>query len=237
MKMIARKILIISVLCEVFAGILFSQNGDYTGGFFTKTIEYNLIDDGYNFNNKSRDEKRLFGDFNAPVEFFNEPLQSSINTSDIKYKEYRGGFRIRRDSLAKVSYVIEIKRFVDERIEKQVIRISDEFAEKFYNKMVSIIYNFKATMDVPIDKDGLKLDPNMAIGGFVGGHYATFRTVVQYEVWTLKMHAPIGSAGKMDIICRQILKETESEKFIEANYLKLLDDFLKSRQILIGVKL
>ena len=218
MKIIARKILIISVLCEVFAGILFSQNGDHiNGGRFTKTIEFNLGDSesGYNFNGKGKVEMQLFGDFNAPVEFF-------VNPSFPKF-DIHGGFRLIKDSSIN-KYIFEVKLIVDEKIKIQRISISDEFADKFYNKMVWLIKNFKARSTLPIEYDGYKIVSQEKMG-INDGDNITFRTVVEDEVWSLKIHVPNGNAGKMAYICREILKLANNNKINEAYYTKLLDDF------------
>jgi len=101
-----RKIFWGIVSAILFSQSLISQQIDHiNGGRFSKRIEYNLLwlETGYNLDSKGDIEKRFFGDFNAPVEFFFEPPFS------VPY-----GFRMVRDTL-KRSYVLEIKQITNYR--------------------------------------------------------------------------------------------------------------------------
>jgi len=89
--------------------------------------------------------------------------------------------------------------------------ISAQFAEILYKKAVSLIANFKATGISPLIGDG---------------YVVTFRTVVDDEVWSLKIHCPAGDALKMSNLCKQITMETlATGKPDESRYIKMLDDF------------
>jgi hypothetical protein len=88
-------------------------------------------------------------------------------------------------------------------------RISDQFAIKLYEKMVSIIDNFKARGAPPLIDDGYSV---------------TFRNVVEDEVWSLKIHLPRGVVLNLADICRQIIKDADDNRLNEMNYIKLLDD-------------
>lgn len=235
-----KKALIIFIF-GLLTPLAFSQDGDHIGGgYYTKTIEYNLLRPiiGYNYNSKSDVEKLFFGNYNAPVEFFYGSDGGVFS-----------GFRIIRDTL-KMSYFLEIKYVsnyreaaseasekasiafsmlektsqVDERtayyfkemnklfkVESRSFKISDKFAEKLYNEMVSFIDNFKARGVPPFIN---------------GGYSVTFRTAVDdNELWTLKIHVPTGNAFKFAKICIKLLEEKDSKKLEESTYIKLLDDF------------
>jgi len=95
--------LIISIL---FVSSSFSQNGEHiNGGQFSKLIEYNLLilDSVYNHNSKEDIEKRFWGKFNAPVEFY-----YSRSTEAYPVLFYVAGFRILMDSINK-TYTLEVK--------------------------------------------------------------------------------------------------------------------------------
>ena len=262
-----RKIFICFLLSKFFVLTLFSQNGDYIGeGFFTKTIEHNRIasteTNDYNQKSKSDVEKLLFGDFNAPFEFFYNPPFPGYGNDD---SEVQSGFRICRDSSVN-SFVLQIKKIsnydearskavefrpksipslsASDEIKKQIADynrevypkyvnevqkhltvetisypISNQFAEKISEKMSSFIQNFKASgSPIDVNKDG-----SITIHIMDDGYDVTFRTVVGSEVWSLKNHLPTGTALKMSDFCRQILKETNENKFNDEYFTKLLD--------------
>ena len=91
-------------------------------------------------------------------------------------------------------------------------RISDPFAEKIYNNMVSIIDNFKGRGVPPLIMDGYSV---------------TFRTVVEDEVWSLNIHMPNGNALKISDLCRQIITDALAGKLDEEKYVSELDSFEK----------
>ena len=97
------------------------------------------------------------------------------------------------------------------KIESRSFPISNQFAEKLHEKMVSVIDNFKAG----------------GVPSFINGGYSvTFRAAVDdNELWTLKIHMPTGKSLRWSDFCIQIIKEKDSEKIKESTYIKLLDDF------------
>jgi hypothetical protein len=224
-----KKTVIIFLLWGFFISFAFSQNGEHVnGGGFLKRIEYNIyaLYTIYNFNSKDDVEKLFFGDFNAPVEFFYNP----------SFEAYTGGptgFRITKDSL-NTSYILEYKYISNyEKVSREIsdkyfgmwekqkeeeiklfkvetlsFPVSNQFAEKLYEIMVSFIDNFKSKGIPPI---------------IVDGYIVTFRTVVDDEVWTLTIHEPRGNALKMSDFCRQIMTDIETNTFKEYKYVESLD--------------
>ena len=202
-------------MCLLFNSFMYSQNADHTStGFFTKTIEFNRSGSSkkfYNLSSKTDAEKLLFGDFNAPIEFFYEPCFSGDGIEKI-------GFRILKDSLEK-NYFFEIK-FTRKKDISFVV--SNQFAEKMLKNMYLFINNFKATVS-PITQNN---DGIVNISMIFDGDSYSFRTVVGVELWSLKIHSPSGNAQKMADLCLQMINETISNnKFDEKKYIKLLDDF------------
>jgi len=192
----------------------FPQNGDQEGGGrFIKRIEYNIFDWGpYNLESKTSNEKKLLDKFNAPVEFVFYPF-FELPKSPL-------AFRIFRDSIDNI-YVFEYKSFKNfttgenDEIVNRSFTISDQFAEKMYEKMVSLIDNIKAK--------GTQFN-------IIHGYEVTFRVVVEDEVWSLKIHMPRGNARKMSDLCWQILDDADKDKLNEASYIKILDSFEFERQ-------
>ena len=76
--------------------------------------------------------------------------------------------------------------------------------------MVSFIGNFKAKGVPPIIGDG---------------YTVKFRTVVDDEVWSLKIHCPNGNALKMADLCKQIIMNAIANEFEEEEYLDVLRTF------------
>ena len=107
------------------------------------------------------------------------------------------------------------EKYIEERnklfkIESRSFPISNQFAEELYKMMVSIIDNFKAR----------GIPPHI-----VDGEEVTFRTVVEDEVWSLKIHEPQGNALKLADICKQIITDFTIGKPDELSYIKLLENF------------
>jgi len=156
--------------------ILFSQNGDHTGeGFFTKTIEYNRIasaeNNNYNQKSKSVVEKMLFGDFNAPFEFFYDP-SSPGDENDVF--RVQSGFRIFRDSLDK-GYVLQIKKisnYKDARSEAakfgpkgfKSLNISEEERKQIesYNSEMSFKYWNEVNKHLTVDTKSYSISDHFA---------------------------------------------------------------------------
>ncbi|MDR3141104.1 MAG: hypothetical protein LBU37_05195 [Tannerellaceae bacterium] len=95
------------------------------------------------------------------------------------------------------------------RPESKTFQISNEFAEKLHNKIVTLIDNFKAAGIPPIIFDGYRV---------------TFRIVVENEVWSLSIHMPQKNALIMANLCRQIIEDADVNKLNETKYIALLDD-------------
>jgi len=206
---------IVCMLCLLFS---FSQNGGYLrGGLFIKTIEYNKLysNSNYNFNSKGYVEKRLLDKFNAPIEFYYYPDNEAID-------ELISSFRIFNDSQKK-SWVLEFKYLKKDKNsvysqsvieETEVIgysfQVNARFAETFHKKMILLIDKFKAKGIVSL---------------LEGGDEVTFRTVVEDEVWTLKIHEPVGNALKMSDFCKQIMKDAFAKNLNQDDYIKVLNSF------------
>ena len=109
------------------------------------------------------------------------------------------------------SHIKNLEKYFEEtnkltKIDSCSFYISNQLAEKLYEKMVSIIDNFKAK-GVP---------PN-----YYHGYEVTFRTVVEDEVWTLDINIPTGNARKMSDLCMQIIEDAYKQgvtKIVNAGY-------------------
>ena len=205
-----KKITILSFIYLLSGICAFSQDGDHdSGGDFLKRIENNRFYFGSNLNGKGAVERLLLGDFNAPTEFFFDPCA--------EMREKPSALRIMKDSTTKANILIyKTFRNTDTKGENKEIEnfsftVSDQFAEKIYKKMVSLIENFKSKDEF----DEIILD----------GYFVTFRVVVEAEVWSLNIHEPSGNALKMSDLCRQILKDANSKKLDEAKYIKILEGY------------
>ena len=207
-----KRIIAAGFLAVLFVSLVSSQTGEHYGGRFLKRIEYNKMMGEFNLDSKGYVEKLFFGDFNAPVEFLYWPAFEGAS-----------GFRIIRDSL-NTSYILEVKHILNYKdaaekanekypysnpkyfeeiiklykVETRSYPISNRFAEKIYEEMVSTINNFKAKSVSMLVNDGYSV---------------TFRTVVEDEVWTLNIHMPQGDALKMADLCRQIMADADADKF------------------------
>ena len=191
-----------------------------------------------NLNSKGSIEKLFFGDCNAPIEFFYLPsreaayketyscfriVKKSSNTDyilEVKYilnyvevqKKFEGklfyyenGKLVYNEDDAKKINEEQLKLY---KVKSKSIRISDQFAEQFYEKMVSLINNFKAKDAPPL------------IGH---GYNVVFRNVVEDEVWTLNIHMPKGDALKISDFCREIITDALASKFDESKYMTFLN--------------
>jgi len=243
-----KKIIIVSLLWGFFIPFVFSQNEEHTGGPYLKRIEYNLImfDDVYNIKSKGDIEKQFFGDFNAPIEFFYSPSfegasgfrivkdSMGVYILELKYvSNYNEAQKESSDKYPSIGIPVTIITSLPEDIKQLVIEhnknqypkyfeempklfkvetlsfpVSDQFAVKLYEKTVAFIYNFKSK--------GIQRT-------ILDGYSVTFRTVVENEVWSLKIHMPKGDALKMSDICRQIITDAGTKKLDEQKYINLLD--------------
>jgi len=98
------------------------------------------------------------------------------------------------------------------KVEVNSFHVSDQFAEKLYDKMVSLIDNFKG-----------KVVPRNII--ILDGYSVTFRTVIEDELWSLYIHMPQGYARKMTDFCRQIIEDAQNDQLDEKKYMDFLDAF------------
>jgi hypothetical protein len=94
------------------------------------------------------------------------------------------------------------------RPKSKTFRIKSKFAEQLHDKMAALIDNFKATGIPPIILDGYEV---------------TFRTVVESEVWSLKIHMPQKNVLMMTNFCRQIIADADAGKPDEMKYIELLE--------------
>lgn len=151
----------------------------------------------YNFESKSTIEKRFFGDFNAPVEYFVDPSFRPVT-----------GFRIYLDSLG-TSYLLETKtkNRTEDTIISYRISISNLMANTIYAKTMHMINTFTANGK-----------PDMIFDGDI----VTFRCVVQNELWTFTIHEPAGNVKKISDLFRAMIADVEAGRFDEAKYLDKL---------------
>ena len=94
------------------------------------------------------------------------------------------------------------------KVEVKSILIGNEFVEKLCKMMVSFIDNFKAKGIPPNSTDGYSV---------------SFRTVVVYDVWSLRIHLPGGNANTMANLCMKIIKDANEDKLEESMLLGLKD--------------
>ena len=258
-----KNIFLLLFVFKLLVPLAFSQDGDHIdGGRFSKNIEYNILRPGiefdtikleaaYNLNSKGDVEKLLFGDFNAPVEFFYEPTFEGAS-----------GFRIVRDKL-KDSYFIEIKyvsNFEEARDEAskkypmrglslyemtslseedhERIRIQNsENMDKYFEERNNLFKIESRTFSI-IDQFAEKMHEVMVsiIDNFKArgvppiindGYSVTFRNVVDDEVWSLRIHIPQGRTLIFSDFCRKIIDETLiTVQLDESKYIKSLNEFL-----------
>jgi hypothetical protein len=200
----------------------FSQSGVHNGGGkYIKRIENNLYVYGMNeFRSKTEPEKRFFGDFNAPVEFFYEPAfegasgfrlvkDSLVVSLELKYITNYKEAKKELDGKYSSTYLNDLYQLVN--IESRLVPISEQFAEELFEKMVYFIDNFKAKVIPAIIFDGYSV---------------TFRTVVdENEQWSLWIHMPKGDALRMANLCLQIITDGLANKLDEQKYMTVLSTF------------
>ena len=216
---------------------------------FSKRIENNYIKsrlenvqpDGSikpfsNLDGKTDIENLFFEDFNAPVEYFFERefievlgLRIVRDSSDRYYllevksipkfqevnraleKEYPSiGTPLKdldtvTDSMYAKCQEEAPKRY---RVETRTFRIGDRFAEALYNKFVNWIDRFDSKAEGPSV-----------------GYWATFRCVVDNEVWTLSLNDEFtADAVALSDLCREIIADAVAGRLDEAKYLERLGD-------------
>ena len=197
-------------------------------------------DGSHNLNSKGEIQKMFFGDFNAPVEFYYLPTSTATmnkelisgfrivrNSSNILEVKYISNY-VEAAEEAQKMYPLNpnlswehpqnktawAKQFEEMnklyKIETLSFPISSRFAENLYQKMVSLIDNFKAKGVPPV---------------IFGGYSAMFRNVVEDEVWSLCIDMPNGDALKMSDLCRQIITDALADQLDETKYITVLKTF------------
>lgn len=212
---------------------------------YFKTVEPNrTIDGGYNFAEKNDEEKLLFEDFNAPVEFIFAPSFDGIS-----------GLRIYQDSLNQ-SYLLEAKRVTNweevnnqlkaefpsdrkvstitlaqweeqkKQMEANKARKREEWLlrQTIFTQVVQIsdtlAVRFYETVAKAIGKARKELKTNAIIND---GDEVVFRCVVGDELWTLKYHQPEGEYKALSDLFRRMIADVEAGTFDEAKYLEALN--------------
>ena len=98
------------------------------------------------------------------------------------------------------------------KVDTLLLRISNQFADQLYEKMVSLIVNFK-------------------IKGFLNklafdGYSVSFRAVIDYEVWSLWIsNPPDENVQKMANLCLQIITDVQANQLEEKKYIAILNTF------------
>ena len=119
----------------------------------------------------------------------------------------------RKDKIANHNNIAFIKREEEllklYKVESLSFTLSNQFAEKMHEKMVSVIddYNVKGAFTTLIDV------------------FFIFRAVVGDEVWTLKIRDPKGDVLKMFDLCREIIADAKENKLDEKKYMAALNSF------------
>lgn len=212
---------------------------------YVKTILPDYTADGEcNFENKNEEERLLFGDFNAPAEFFFAPSFDGIC-----------GLRIYQDSLNQ-GYLLEAKRVTNweevndqlkaefpsdrkvstitlaqwetqkKQMEANKARKREEWLRRqtIFTQAVQIsdtlAVRFYETVAKAIEKARKELKTNAIIND---GDEAVFRCVVGDELWTLKYHVPEGEYKVLSDLFRAMIADVESGTFDETKYLEALN--------------
>lgn len=212
-----RRVLTTGLFLGLFFTFALSQDRIHAReGLFLKRIENNMFQGRYNLAGKKGVENLFFRDFNAIVEF-------------LYYSYYEGisGFRIVRKNSSyalEIKYITNFEEVRDKKPEEQLklykvrictIPISNQFAEKLYEKIAPLIVNFKVT----------EVNHPDIVPIFNGSKTITFRTVVGIELWSLWVNWPQGDIRRMADLCRQIITDAPAKKMDEAKYINILGDF------------
>ena len=212
-----KKLTVIIFYWIFFSLIVFSQ---WRQNDFRISIKDNWRDNQPNLESKGELERLFFGDFNAPVEFFREPAQSEPS-----------GLRVVKDSL-RMSYALEIKYILscewmqkrnDGTIETLSFPISTQFTRKLREKMKTFISTFEEEVTFPDNVVSVCAETDIVIRRFpVGGVTVTFRTVVDDEVWALRIRTPLYRAREFSNLFRQMIEDAKADEFDEEKYLSTL---------------
>lgn len=212
---------------------------------YVKTVQPDYTAGGTcNFESKNDEEKLLFGDFNAPVEFIFAPSFDGIS-----------GLRIYQDSLNQ-SYLLEAKRVTNweevnnqlkaefpsdrkvstitlaqweeqkKQMEANKARKREEWLRRqtIFTQVVRIsdtlAVKFYETVAKAIGKARKELKTNAIIND---GDEVVFRCVVGDELWTLKYHQPEGEYKALSDLFRAMIADVEAGTFDETKYLEALN--------------
>ena len=97
------------------------------------------------------------------------------------------------------------------KIETLSFSISNQFAEKLYEKLMSFISDYKGKDAPPTP--------------LIGDYSITFRTVVEDEVWALWIRMAKENVYKIDGLFMQIIMDARSNKFDASKYITVLNTF------------
>ncbi len=248
-----RLLLLASMLLAAHEAAEAQQNG----GCFLKRIENNYANsvrviepDGsvhgmYNLDSKSELEKRFFGDFNAPVEFFVAP--SFEGSSGLRlYRDSTGNWMLEakqvtnyrevEDELTKAFPLMSFsaEQFRDSTLidsslrhnRAMIRRIRTEAPDRYRIEAQKVpvgealakqIYEYTTHL---IDRYRGSEYPDMVFDG----EQITFRSVVGYDLWTLTLHSPRNhEAEKATGLYRQLIADILTGQVIdEEQYIRLL---------------
>lgn len=247
------------LLCLFIQTSVLAQPTPERGDKFLKRIENNYSSsdiheeaDGsrhgdYNFDSKTKNERLLFGDFNAPLEYILDPsfeasrdgtigfrvypdpsgrqilevkyipdyekiyrqTSSEYPTIGIPAAEYFSTPQARHDSILAHNRTM-ISKFYEElpkrlRTASKKIYIGDSLARRLYVRTMQAIRDY-ASPGKPMRS--------------TDGEYATFRTVVGHDLWTLTIHSPWGEMGELSELYKQIIADVRACRFDETAYLR-----------------
>lgn len=231
---------------------VFAQSPNFSTS--SKLIENSHTANGLsNVGSKSNDiEKLFFGDFNAKVEFLCEPsfygasglriyrdsadhsylletkritnweevnelinekyppAPAKIETTTLEQWEQR-----RRENIEQQAK-IDAERLSSYQIKRTIVPIGDTLTSRLYATLVEAIGKMENKKS-PASSDGI-------IKIVKDGTSATFRCVVDNQLWTLRCHMPDGDFERLSDIFMQIIADVEADSFDQAKYLELLDN-------------
>jgi hypothetical protein len=246
--------LLLFMLYIVMISPCFSQpksEHDSNATIFKKNIEFNYYGSGFhNLNVKTDIERLLFPRHNSYVEFFINPSFSGsygfcidksndLNSYSLSIKQVVNWNEV-HDSLQ--------KEFPTKRIDhKTLMSLSKEESREIaeYNNRIYDLSKKEALLRYLINTDTLFISQDLAnalhntivdlIDKFVGkgkpatikdGYTATFRCVVNDEVWSFYIKMPSGKFGELTQLCNQIVEDGKANHFNESKYLTILNDIL-----------